>query len=340
MSGRALAVLALLAGIAVAAVVTTRAPEPPASLPEAGGRLLPGLAERVNDVTAVRVRRGGGALVARLERRDGAWVVANRHDYPADATALRATLIGLAEARRLEPRTRRPEAYARLGVHAIEKPGAAGIEVALEGIEPPLAVVIGKPSSGDVGGTYARVAGERRAWLVSGELERRDEVREWLDARLVDLPAERVRRVRIEPATGRPVIVARGADGFVIENLPAGRRPLSATVAASLARVVTGLELVDVRPAAAAPALPRVATARFETDAGLVVEIRAYAGAGEAAGRLVRLAATAAAGAGAGVAGQAAALDARFEGWAFEIPDYKFVNATQTLEGVLEPPAP
>lgn len=342
MSRRALAVLALLAAVAVAAVVRTRAPEPAAPGAEGTGgeRFLPALAQRLNDVTAVRVRRGGGALVARLERRDGAWAVVNRHDYPADAGALRATLIGLAEARRRAPKTVRPEAYGRLGVTDVGAAGAEGVEIALEGIEPPLAVVIGKPASGDVGGTYARVVGERRAWLVSGELERRDAVGDWLDARLVDVPVERVRRVRIEPVAGQPVIVARGADGFVLENLPAGRRPLSGTVAKSLARVVTALELDDVRPAAAAPELPRIATARFETDAGLAIEIRAFAGEGDDAARFVHLAAATTADADAGVADRAAALNARFDGWAYEIPDYKFVNATQTLEGVLELRAP
>lgn len=343
MSGRTLAVLAALAAIALAAVVLTRVPQPaPEPGTDAGGRFLPGLAERVNDVTVVRVRRGGGALVARLERRGDAWVVANRHDYPADVAALRATLIGLAEARRLEPKTERPEAYARLGVSDIDAPGAGGVEIALEGIAPPLAVVIGEPASGDVGGTYARVAGARRAWLVSGELPRRDTVGEWLDARLVDVPAERVRRLRIEPAAGAPVSVGRaaGSGEFALEDVPAGRRPLSNTVAKSLARVITGLELTDVRPAARAPDLPRVARARFETVSGLVIEIRAFAGKGGGAGRFVRLAAEAAADAGADAEEQAAALNARFDGWVFEIPDYKFVNVTQTLEGVLEPRAP
>lgn len=344
MSARTLAVLALLAAAAVAAVTLTRTPAPPApgADSDAAERFLPGLGQRLNDITAVRVRRAGGALVARLERRAGAWVVASRHGYPADAAALRATLIGLAEARRLEPKTRRPEAYGRLGVTEVEAPGAEGVEIALEGIEPPLAVVIGKPSSGDVGGTYARIAGERRAWLVSGDLQRRARVGEWLDARLVDVPAEQVRRVRIEPVAGQPIRVGRaGASGdFELEDVPAGRRPLSATVARSLARVVAGLELTDVRPAAAAPELPRVASARFETVSGLIIEIHAFAGEGDDADRFVRLAAETTADAGAGAAEQAAALNARFDGWVYEIPDYKFVNATQTLEGVLEPRAP
>lgn len=344
MSGRTLAALALLAAVALAAVALVRGPgrATPGAAAEPAERFLPGLAGQLDEVSAVRVRRAGGVLVARLERRDDAWVVADRHDYPADAAALRATLIGLAEARRLEPKTDRAEGYGRLGVRDVETPGGGGVEIALEGIEPPLAVVIGKPSSGDVGGTYARIAGERRAWLVSGELRRRDSVGDWLDARLVDVPAERVRRLRIEPAAGAPVSVGRaaGSGEFALEDVPAGRRPLSNTVAKSLARVVTGLELTDVRPAARAPDLPRVARARFETVSGLVIEIRAFAGEGGGAGRFVRLAAEAVADAGAGAEEQAAALNARFDGWVFEIPDYKFVNVTQTLEGVLEPRSP
>lgn len=345
MSGRTLAALALLAAVALAAVALVRGPgrATPGAAAEPAERFLPGLAGQLDGVNAVRVRRAGGVLVARLERRDDAWVVANRHDYPADAVALRATLIGLAEARRLEPKTARPGAYGRLGVTDVDAAGAEGIEIALDGLGRPLAVVIGKAVRGDLGGTYARIAGQRRAWLVSGELRRRDTVGDWLDARLVDVPAELLRRVRIEPAAGAPVRVARnaGPGGFALEGIPAGRRPLSATVAQSLARVVTGLELTDVRPAAAVPDLPRVASARYETGSGLIIELRAHAGGADGgAGRFVRLAAATTADAGADVVERAAALNARFDGWAFEIPDYKFVNATRTLEGVLEPLSP
>ena len=344
MSGRALLVLALLAVAAVGGVVLTRE-SPVDERPRArtGERLLPGLEDRINDVTGLRVRGAGGALVARVARSDGAWRVTNRAGYPADEATLRGTLIRLARAERLERKTDRPAAYPRLGVADIEQASGKAIEVSLEGLERELAVLVGKPSTGDVGGTYVRVSGQRRAWLVSGEIERSHRVADWLDDRLVDIPAAQVRSVRIEAVDGEPVVVRHPAprsDEYTL-NVPEGRRPLSNSIARSLARVVADLRLEDVVPVADAPDLPRLAVARFETFDGLVVEIETLAASREGAAegaRHARLRASTTAAADASAAARAEALDERFGGWVYRLPEYKFVNASQRLEGVLEEP--
>lgn len=339
MSARALVVLALLAAAAVAALVLTRGPALDTSPRDGAGEpFLPGLEARINEVTAVRVRRAGGALVARVARGDEGWRVTSRAGYPADTATLRGMLVGLARARRLQPRTERPERYARLGVADIERAQGRAIEVTLDGLDRPLGVVVGKPSAGDVGGTYVRRVGARRAWLVSAELGRHDRVGDWLDDRLVDIPAGRVRAVRIDAVDGEPVVVRQPApgEGFTLE-VPEGRRPLSGSLARSLARVVADLRLDDVRPAADAPDRPRLATARFETFAGLVIEIEAFAhDRAEGAGHHVRLRATTTPDAGPEARTRAGILNARYDGWVYELPAYKLVNATQTLESVLE----
>lgn len=340
MSTRTLAVLALLAALAVAGVWLTREPPvDPGREARAGAPFLPGLEVRVNEVSGLRVRGAGGDLLAHVARRDGAWRVTNRAGYPADTTTLRGTLIGLARARRLEPKSDRSDGHARLGVAPIEDAQGKAIEVALEGLEPPPAVLIGKPSTGEVGGTYVRRVGAARAWLVSGELERHDRIGDWLDDRLVDIPARQVRLVRIEAVDGAPVVTRHpepSGHGFELQ-VPEGRRPLSNSIARSLARVVADLRLDDVQPAAEAADLPRLAVARFETFSGLVLEIEAFAArrAQDAASH-VRLHASTTGTAGAEARARAERLNARYHGWVYQLPDYKFVNATQTLEGVLE----
>lgn|GEM_PF-1395345 len=347
MSGRALAVLAVLAALAVGAVVVTRAPAPPASARSSGNAreyFLPGLRDHLNDVTAVRVRAGGGKLVARVERRGDHWVVASRYDYPADETQLRGTLIGLADARRVEPKTSHADAWARLGVNEIEDAGAQGVELSLEGTDPPVRVIIGKPSTGDVAGTYVRASGDDRAWLVSSDIERQDRVADWLDSRLVDIPVKRVQQVRIDPADGGPVLVRHKSPAeirFQLANMPDGRQPLSKSIARSLARVVADLTLDDVLPATDMPKLPRLAVSRYRTFDGLVIELEAFGTrSGDKAPRWVRLTASATADASQAVRAQAQAFNVRWHGWVYAIPHYKFVNATQTLEGVLDPKSP
>lgn len=341
MSGRGLLLLAALAALAVGGLLLVRWPAvtPPAATE--APPFLPGLEAQLQAVEAVAVRGPDGRRLARLERRAGAWVVANRRDYPADLETLRGTLIGLARARRLEPKTDRAAGHARLGVAAPGSGPGAGVEVRIEGPDPTFVVLIGEPASGDVDGTYVRRAGQARAWLVSGALGRHEEIGDWLDERLVDIAAIRVHRVRIEPVDGEPVRVllpSQDAPRFEILDLPAGREPLSRTLSKSIARGVAELRLVDVVSAAAAEPPPRLATARFETFGGLVIEIEALAGGRQdPSERLVRLRVDTLGGAEPALRAQARRLNARFDGWLYRIPDYKFINLTYTLEHVLAP---
>ncbi|MDZ7829872.1 MAG: DUF4340 domain-containing protein [Halofilum sp. (in: g-proteobacteria)] len=341
MSGRGLLVLGVLAALAVVGAVLTR--QPIDDVPETDTRpyFLPGLQERLEDVSRVEVRSPSGEALARVERRDRGWVVANRWDHPADLESLRGTLIGLAEARELEPKTDRVDGHARLGVAAPGSGSGSGLEVTLHGPGEPQSVVIGEPSTGEVGGTYLRRAGEDRAWLVSGELPRHDRISDWLNDLLVDVPAIRVHRVRIEPVDGEPVNVllpSQDAPRFEILDIPEGRRALSRTLSKSIARGIADLRLVDVRPAADTRLPPRLATTRFELFSGLTIEIEVFApGRGQLGDGLARLHAFAPTDAVSDVRERADALNARFDGWLYRLPEYKFVNLSYRFDQVLAP---
>jgi len=340
-SGRGLLVLGVLAALAVAGAVLTRPPVDDAPEAEARPRFLPGLQERLDDISRVEVRDPSGAALARVERRDRGWVVANRWNHPADLETLRGTLIGLAEARELEVKTDRVEGHARLSVAAPGSGAGSGLEVTLHGPGDAQSVLIGEPSTGEVGGTYLRRAGEDRAWLVSGELPRHDRIADWLDDLLVNVPAIRVHRVRIEPVDGEPVNVvlpSQDAPRFEILDIPEGRRALSRTLSKSIARGIADLRLVDVHAAANTALPPRLATTRFELFSGLVVEIEVFApGRDNLADGLARLRAFAPTDAAPEVRERADALNARFDGWLYRLPEYKFVNLTYRFEQVLDP---
>lgn len=340
MSPRALALLAAVTVAALAAALYVHRGEEPAPPRRAAEPFLPGLAGHLDAVTAVEARVAGGRLLARVESAGDGWRVANRDGYPADAATLRATLVGLADARRLAARTDRPAGWARMGLRPIDDPAAQGVELTIEGVDGGLTVIVGEPAAGQAEATYVRRAGAgARAWLVDAAIERPDTIADWLDETILDLAAERLRRVALVPRDGQRVEVVRTGDGFAIANRPDGRRPLSPTIADSLARVVTGLALEDVVPAVAVEAPPVLATGRFETRDGLVVELEALApgrGAG-ADGGYLRARARALTGAGVDAERQAAGIDDRCGGWLYRIPEYKFINLTQTLEGVLAP---
>ncbi len=336
MSGRTLGVLALLTVVAVAAAWYVRQPVPEPSPATAGNHFLPGLADRLPSVTAVRARTGGGHLLAYVVRDGDIWRVRNRDGYPADPETLRGTLIALSEARREEAKTDRVDGWSRLGLQPIEEPDAGGVELTLEGLDP-----APRNRRHDTGGTYLRRADDddARAWLVSERIERPAAIGDWLDDRLTEIPVQRMRSVEIVARDGEPVRIAREeprSRHFEIANRPEGRRPLSNSIARSIARIVSDLRLTDVHPADSVDLPPRLAEARFETLDGLRVVIDAFAAERAQGTRYIRLRAETVSDAGEAVRAQADSLNTRFNGWLYEIPEYKFVNMTHTLEGVLE----
>ncbi len=341
MSGRVLGLLALVTALAVGAAWYVRQPVPEPAPESSDTHFLPGLADRLPSVSAIRVRVAGGRLLAHVVRDGDVWRVRNRSGYPANRETLRGTLIALSEARRQEAKTDRAEGWGRLGLKPIEDPDAGGVELTLEGLDPAPRIIIGETAGRDTGGTYLRRADDEdgRAWLVSQRIEMPADIGDWLDNRLTEIPVGRMRSVEIVARDGEPVRVARvepRSREFEIANRPEGRRPLSNSIARSIARIVSDLRLTDVDPAAAVDLPPRLAEARFETLDGLRIVIEAFAAERDQGPRYIRLRAEVANGAGETAREQADTLNARFEGWLYAIPDYKFVNMTHTLEGVLD----
>lgn len=336
MSARGVALLALVAAVALAGVILSREPQQRALGDDAIGEpFLPGLAERLEGIDAVRAVRGGGELVARVARGRDGWVTTNRWGYPADAATVRRVLDDLVAARGVEPKARDRAGHARLGVAPIDAAARRTLALTLEGVGEDLTVILGERAAGDAAGRYVRRHDADRAWHVEPAVARPDRVADWLDERLVDIPAKAVQRVDIDTVDGEPVRVRRRAGGLAVER-PRGRSPLSETTPRSLARVVTDLRLTDVQRAADAPAWPRLATARFETKKGLIIRLRAYTPRRASPRHAVRLHAHTRADAAQGVGERAARLNERWRGWSYTVPDYKFTNATRTLEAVLE----
>lgn len=340
MSRRALVVLGLLAAAALVGVWLTR-DEPQAPTSATGERFVPELLERINDVTRVTIRGRGGDVVAELEPDEaGDWRVTNRWNYAANRAALRGTLIALAEARRAEARTADPEGWRRLGVDDVAGADADGMEIGLRFPTDALTVVIG--GAGPAGrGSYARRTDEDRAWLLDRLIERRTAVSDWLDAQLVDIPADRVARVDIEPAEGAPVRVRTDdsdVSGFRLLDVPADVTLLTPTIARSLALVVRELRLTDVWPRARAGSMEPVAVARYETDDGLIVWLRTFVMANDGGVEVARLEADVTDGADGDTAARARALTAAWEGWVYRLPEHKFVNASHDLDRIIERP--
>lgn len=242
------------------------------------GPALPGLAERLEVLEGIEVRGAGDTLLVALRRVDGRWEEAGHPGWPTNEREISRALFRLAEARRLEPKTDNPALYAKLGVEDIASPDAKGAELRLLGGGEPLALVVGRHHPG-LGGSYARLAGESRAWLLDTDLAPARNPVDWLDRRLVDLPLARVERVRVEPAKGRGFSLTRRDEGFLVD----GQVPVSADEAIATAAVAEQLALDGV---AADDDGAAQRTHVFESVDGVSLSIATWAGEGGTWARL------------------------------------------------------
>jgi len=297
----------------------------------AGDLVLPGLEQTVNSVTSVRLRRGDDTHTS-LNREASGWLVAER-GWPADVNKLRKLLLDLGALNIVEEKTRLPANYPALGVEDVDSPKATG--TVIETIAPATrwAIIIGKSSSGKSG--YVRLAGSPQSLLAAPLLSVDADPKAWLVRDLIDLPAKRVREVEERPSSGPHFRATRDKpDGnFAVSPLPKGRELSGPAAAEPLAGALSALTLDDVRKGSA-PGDASPSHVAFRTFDGLEVEL---AGRKDGARSLVALSARSTQPA---TAAEAEKLNARSQGWEFEIPDYKYTAVFTVLEDLLKKPPP
>ena len=351
---RAVLVLAAVTLAAVGAVLfVERGPD----TTEPGDAIVfPALLEQVNAVARVRVTGNEGAFT--LVRDGDAWVVEEKERYPADPDRVHKLLIGAAEMKRVEPKTSNPERYPKLWLEDPSGEDARSVRFGLEDASGSVIAswVLGdrRPSKSDTSRTelYIRVADDPLAWLVEGSVPGGRHVIDWLDRRVARIDRERLRAVEISHADGAVVAVNKSlpADSdFGLRDIPAGREVDSQYRINDIGRFLEDLRFEDVAPASSldfAGSVDKRMTAttfdglrvhldsvmrdgdawvqlRAEVDEGLVAARGADAAASDdepgtastdAPGALLPLG---------DVRAEAERLNARWKGWAYELPSFK-----------------
>jgi hypothetical protein len=348
----------LVAGAAVWVSGRSRS-ERPAGDPS----VLPALADSLDSVSEVRLSRGDGAATT-LQRSDNGWIVAQRK-YPADPGKLRTLLLQLSTLRIVEQKTGDPSHYAVLNVE--DPAGAQSHSVKIDVVAGPRtwSLLLGKP--GEPSGSYVRVPGAGPALLAQPRVEADPTASRWIDASLIDVAAARIEQVTVKPATGPSYSVARearGAADLTLHGAPAGRKPAGTAVVNAVAGALARLNADDVkeRPAVA-PEHPSLAS--FRTFDGLQLDVDGYregsstwirinarvdraaakrfaqpqAVAAEAKVAEAKGADTKGSEKPADPAAEAAALNARLQGFDFLIPAYRYDELYRQLKDLLAAPA-
>jgi hypothetical protein len=273
-------VLGVVAAAALVAALWSSQTRRPAQAPIASQPVVPGLAAAMNDITALRIRTAGDALQATINKTESGWVVAER-DWPADANLLREYLLKLANARRVEAKTDKPALYYKLGVEDIATKDTPGVQLELDGLKPPVKLIIGRNVARGTG-HYVRHAGDAQSWQTDADLALEKNAANWLQRDLLDLAAGRVLRARVVPPSGAPIEIVRAVPGgggdFALAGVPRGREPASEFVADATAGLLSGLRFDDVaKRGAAAPPAAGLTRAEFVAGDGVTVKIEAWA---------------------------------------------------------------
>ncbi len=351
---RSILILAAVTAIVVGAVVSVDRESSTAA--RSGEIVFPGLLDQVNSVVRVRVTGNEGKFT--LTRDRDTWVVEEKERYAADPDRVHKLLLGAAGMKRVEPKTSNPELYPKLRLEDPSSKDAKSVRFVLENAsDAELANwVLGdrRPSKSDASRTelYIRVADDPLAWLVEGSVPGGQKIIDWLDRPVARIDRERLRAVEVVHADGTVIAVNKSlpADAdFALRDIPADREPDSQYRINDIGRFLEDLRFEDVAPSSSldfAGSLDKqVQAATFD---GLRVHLETVMRDGEAWAQLraefdeglVEKSEDAAeaskdeAGAAPGdtpgslrsadeVRAEAERLNARWKGWAYELPSFK-----------------
>ncbi len=310
----------LFVGLAVAAVVVTGSERGPKFEPRP---LFPGLSGQANTVGEIAIEdKTGGFHVRKV---DGKWGIPERNLFPADASQVRAAVVGIANMEIVQAKTANKDYWAALGLSPPDTGGdAVRMTVYDETGKKTLAdVLIGKSdATADVEGRstrYVRKPGEAQAWLARGYLTPKPSIADWLDKNIPSVTRDRIRLARLTPVAGTAYSVSREKntdENFTLANIPAGKELSYPGAANTVALAITDFPFDDVRPQSEVN-FSKAAILVTETFDGLSLEVKTADKDGAAFATLSAQALKQEA------AKDADAINARTRGWAFKLPGYK-----------------
>ncbi len=272
----------------------------------ASARVLPDLESQLDLITGYDLQIPADDHGISLQRIDGQWRIASADGYPADEDLVSRFLINLSELEIAEMKTARVENHERLGLED------NGIALSLYPLEQTVVFGVAGPN----GGRFARFAGEDQTFLTAQPLEIGTEMLDWIDAVVLNIPAEQVQSVTIKHQDGSELVGARNAESgqWLVDGLPDDRELRYPTIVDTLGRL-----LVNIRATGVAVYDPSL----FESANVLTAAL------GESASVEVRTVST----------GSGYWLHTNYEGrvaWQYRISEFTYNELTKTMDDLLK----
>lgn len=314
--------------IALAAWVSSRSQSGNDSI--AGTVVLPGLESSLNDVTEVRITKAGNTRTT-LDRKATDWAVGER-GYPADSGKLRKLLLDLGSLKAVERKTSLARNYPVLGVDDVTSPKATGARIDIVSPGKTWSLIVG--TSMDANDVYVRVVDSPQSLLATPLVMVDGDPKLWLDPTVVDIAQTRVREIDEQPPKA-PAFSASRANktqtDLTVHDIPHGRELSSPDAADQMGSALSNLTLTDVQKPAPPPAGTALSHAVFKTFDGLEIDVSGYKRAPN--GYIDVSAHSTARSADA----EAQQINARVQSWQYVIPDYRYDQIFQSMDGLLKP---
>jgi hypothetical protein len=317
-----------IAIIALAAWVSSRSQT--GNDASAGTVVLPGLESALNDVTQICITKAGNTR-STLDRKATDWLVAER-GYPADSGKLRKLLLDLGSLEVVERKTRIARNYAVLGVDDVTAPKSTGARIDIISPGKTWSLIVG--TSMDANDVYVRVVDSAQSLLATPLVMVDADPKLWLDPTILDIPQTRVSEVDEQPPQATAFSASRTnktqAD-FTVHDVPHGRELSSPDAADQMGGALSSLTLTDVQKAAAPPQGTALSHAVFKTFDGLEIDVSGYK---QSSNGYIDVSAHSTA---KSADAEAQQISARVQGWEYVIPDYRYDQIFQPMDGLLQP---
>ncbi len=300
---------------------------------DTGKLMFPNLAAKLKDARRIEITSKGKVTVIALN--NGVWGVADRGGYPVQETRLRGLLTALTELRLAERRTTDPGEFSRLGLEdpATDTSGTANLLRVLDGDNKPIvSLIVGHRrmrTQGDVPEeVYVRRPDDNQTWLAEGSLQADADPQVWLDRDILNISHTLITKV-VATKNGATVELTRDGDKLKVTQ-PADYPKLEDYKLDDVGRALETLTFQDVKPDKE-PIGEKIGDAVFTTSDGLDIAVTVNHLDKDSWSRFVVTAPDR-------NKPEAARLNARLAGWAFETGAWKEKSLVPSIDDLKAPP--
>lgn len=232
-------------------------------------RFVPDLVDKVNQVTELSVKKANKQFT--IKRTAEGWEIAEKGGYPAKAETVKELMVSLAMLRTIEPKTSKPENYAKIGV---EDPGtptpdpvtppptpsspgpvsaAALVTLKDDKGQTIASVIVGNGKWDGKPGVYVRKAGDAQSWLADGQLSVPSDLGGWVDPQPLSIMRDRIKFAQTTHPGGEKTTISREKKedhDFTVHDIPPGEELMGANAGDSIGAALAYITFEDVRPVA------------------------------------------------------------------------------------------